>query len=501
MATYQRPGVYVEETLNPIAPVVGANSTSVAAFVGASDRGPLVPTLVTSWSQYVNTFGGWNSKNSNSNDLPLAVFSFFSNGGSSAYIQRAIGAGAGTASVDLPDALSAPALTVTAVNPGSWGTDIAVAVSNVLDIDDNPADPNWVYDLTIFYKGVTSAYSVERYQGVSNDPTSNRFVENVVNSAYVTVSAVTTTHPDSTGATPINLTGSSLDGAVVTESTIAAAVDGLDVLNNSLILNAAGVTTSTYVNQVIAYAEGRQDVFVVIDPIGADAAAQLTAVASYTASALAASYYPKVTIPDPTVNTAGATKTISPSGAVIGLYALTDTARGVFKAPAGMTARLGGVVAVPALTNAELDAMNSAASPVNAIRYIPGTGFSVMGARTLKPGYADRYIPVRRSLIYLRKALTDLTQFAIFEPNDQTLWKRLNDTCSNFLTDFWQQGGLRGANASQAFFVKCDSENNTVASIDAGEVNIEIGVALQRPAEFVIIKIGQYEGGTTVSVA
>jgi phage tail sheath protein FI len=124
-----------------------------------------------------------------------------------------------------------------------------------------------------------------------------------------------------------------------------------------------------------------------------------------------------------------------------------------------------------------------------------------MGSRTLNPAYISRYVPVRRTLIYLQKALSDLTQFAVFEPNDAALWRRLNSTVSSFLTNFWAQGGLRGTTPQQAFFVKVDSTINTQSTIDNGEVHIEVGIALQRPAEFVIIKIGQFDGGTTVTTA
>jgi hypothetical protein len=124
-----------------------------------------------------------------------------------------------------------------------------------------------------------------------------------------------------------------------------------------------------------------------------------------------------------------------------------------------------------------------------------------MGSRTLKSGYVDKYVPVRRTLIYLEKALKDLTEFAIFEPNDARLWTQINATLSSFLTSFWSQGGLSGAAPADAYFIKCDAENNPQSSIDNGIVNIQVGVALQRPAEFVVINIGQYNGGTTVTVA
>jgi phage tail sheath protein FI len=209
-------------------------------------------------------------------------------------------------------------------------------------------------------------------------------------------------------------------------------------------------------------------------------------------------------ISDPTLGigaSSASTRPVGAGGAVIGLIASTDASRGVFKAPAGLTARIGGAVSVSALTNAELDSLNSAAAPVNAIRFISGSGIVVMGSRTIKAGYVDRYVPVRRTLIYLRKAMVDLTQFAIFEPNDPSLWRRIDSALSSFLTNFWSQGGLRGNTPAEAFFVKVDAGNNTQATIDNGEVHIEIGVALQRPAEFIIIKIGQFDGGTTVTVA
>jgi phage tail sheath protein FI len=111
------------------------------------------------------------------------------------------------------------------------------------------------------------------------------------------------------------------------------------------------------------------------------------------------------------------------------------------------------------------------------------------------------YVPVRRSLIYLEKALVELSEFAIFEPNDTVLYRRISAILNGFLTNFWSQGGLRGDSTEQAFFVLCDSTNNTLATVEAGQVNIQVGVALQRPAEFVVINIGQFDGGATVTVA
>ena len=126
---------------------------------------------------------------------------------------------------------------------------------------------------------------------------------------------------------------------------------------------------------------------------------------------------------------------------------------------------------------------------------------SVFGSRTIKPGYVDRYVPVRRSLIYIEKALKDLTRFAVFEPNDSTLQARVAASVNSFLRNFWSVGGLSGSTPQAAYFVVCDSTNNTPTTISQGYLNVQIGVALQRPAEFVVINIGQYSGGTTVTIA
>jgi phage tail sheath protein FI len=115
-----------------------------------------------------------------------------------------------------------------------------------------------------------------------------------------------------------------------------------------------------------------------------------------------------------------------------------------------------------------------------------------MGARTLKQdGTANKYVNMRRSLIYVNKNLRNLTQFAIFENNDERLWARINTSIGSFLNEYRNQGGLRGATASQAYFVKCDAENNSAAQIANGEVHIQVGVALQYPAEFIVIDLSQ----------
>jgi uncharacterized protein len=496
--SFQRPGVYVQETLNPVQSTTGPNSDSIGAFIGANDRGPTRPTLVTSWSDYVTKFGSWNT--TASNNLPLAVYMFFSNGGSRAYVTRVVNT-AVSATRSFNDTAGTPiaTLSLTAANAGTWGNSINVTFS--------ASTTTGLFDATIYYGGITDAFIVEKFTDLSMTSTNTRYAVSVINagSSYVSAadlgSASTGATRNPSTATPNQALSSGTNGSAV--STITS-YSTFDTIKQSLILNVPGFTDATTVNAAISYAASREDVFVVIDGMADTVANQLTRAAAYTASSYAAIYYPQISIADPTLGVGGASNAtilIGAGAAVAGLYSSTDASRGVFKAPAGLQARLAGAVAVPILTNDELDSLNAAAAPVNAIKFVSGSGIVVMGAKTLKPGYVDKYVPVRRTLIYLRKALTDLTEFAIFEPNDTALWRRLDSTVSSFLTNFWSQGGLAGTTPASAFFVKVDATNNPQSSIDNGEVHIEVGVALQRPAEFVIIKIGQFDGGTTVTVA
>jgi phage tail sheath protein FI len=613
MTAYLRPGVYVQETLNPVQPVLGADTNTVAAFLGANDRGPITPTLVTSWGQYTTLFGTWNNSSitGNSNSLPLALYTYFANGGSSAYVTRVFNGtiSSSTATRAFSDGTSGTpqaTLKVSALNPGTWGNNVNVSITastagsstatvtaasatgGVVTYTSNNsftvgqsvtisglsttafnlssvivasasstqftvtnaatgtavtganasavAQSNY-FDLTVYQNGSTTGNIVEQWVSLSMNPSDPRYAITVIsqNSLYIVAADLGST---STGVTR-NPNGGSLSTAPLLNQALAGGSDGssaapssansslystalslYDTIRQSLTLNIPAATDVGTINAAIAYATGSSrsnDVFVIIDAYTAQTgqpslsdsytaavSAQLTQAAGYTATSQAAVYYPSLTIADPTVTVSSArnqTVVVGAGAAVAGLYAQTDASRGVFKAPAGLQARIAGAVSVPSLTNANLDALNSASAAVNSIRYISGSGIVVMGARTLKAGYSDQYVPVRRSLMYIEKSLRTLTQFALFEPNDSNLWGRINAEVSAFLRTFWSQGGLSGTTPSAAYFVVCDNTNNTPTTISNGFVNIQVGVALQNPAEFVVINIGQYSGGTTVTVS
>ncbi|HET7110299.1 MAG TPA: phage tail sheath subtilisin-like domain-containing protein [Gemmatimonadales bacterium] len=497
MPSYQRPGVYFEETIAQ-AEAITSTSLSAGGFLGANSRGPLSPILVQSWTQYLTHFGGFGGP---TEYLPYAVFEFFANGGRDAYVARVAGSGAAVADKDLNDRAGTPAptLTIAAANPGTWGNSIYI---DILDAGDES------FHLVVKLGGAGDSYIVERWLDLDMDPNSGRYAPALVNatsggSPYIVVTdlASATVAPANRPAaqTGTALAGGS-DGAAVTSSDIGAAVTVFDVVERPLSLNLPGESGGG-VGAALTYAANRGDVFLVIDPpMGNDVDTVLNSyVSGLAASSFGGVYYPWVQVADPASSAPGAARLIPPGGAVIGQFASTDATRGVFKTPAGINTRIAGAVGVERrLTGAELDQLNMA--NVNAIRHLPGAGVVIMGGRTLKMSGSDKYVSVRRTLIYIRASLIQSTRFAIFEPNDERLWLTLRSIIERFLLDLWQRGGLRGESAAQAFFVKCDDDLNTPQAIASGEVKVQIGVALQYPAEFVVFSLSQREVGATVTV-
>jgi len=201
-------------------------------------------------------------------------------------------------------------------------------------------------------------------------------------------------------------------------------------------------------------------------------------------------YYPWIRIANPLGN--GASIVVPPSGHLAGIYARSDTERGVHKAPANEVIR--GVMAVETqITKSEQDILNPVG--VNCIRAFPGRGIRVWGARTLSSDASWRYINVRRLFNFVEESIQQGTQWIVFEPNDPALWARIRRDVSAFLTTVWRSGALFGLTPSEAFYVKCDAENNPPALRDLGQVVIEIGMAPVKPAEFVIFRISQWAGG------
>lgn len=530
--TYGRPGVYVNETLIP-APVEASGSAQAAgAAIGAFPQGPTGLTLVKSWGNFVAQFGGFNT----SYPATYGVHQFFSNGGTELYVKRVLHtvqtgseAVAAVASVALPSASSGNLGTISAINKGADGNNLRVQVTAT-------ATSNY-YNVTI-YKEVLTQYLGTANTNASNDVIVEQFTNVVFNSASSSDYAATVINATSQF---INLTGtwttgtpavqtittvlplaSGADGVAPTTAdyTAVVATDGtseFDVVDRPLVIfapnlfekftvdgdSSASTHLATVHDALIAWANSGTG-FAIIDTAPNLTVTQAIAyITARTASSQAAAYYPNYYMTDPSGRSSLALRKTSPAGAIAGVFMASDNAYGPFKAPAGVTASIRTAISLErAFSPADLDALNTGVTsgptygaPVNAIRQLPGAGVVVMGARTLlQDGTANRYVSTRRSLIYMKKQLQNITRFATFRNNDERLWAQLRTTISVFLNEYRNQGGLRGNAPADAYFVKIDGDINTPTSIATGVVNIQVGVALEYPAEFIVINLSQITG-------
>jgi hypothetical protein len=213
-------------------------------------------------------------------------------------------------------------------------------------------------------------------------------------------------------------------------------------------------------------------------------------------SKYAALYYPWIEVADPIKAEGKPNRLVPPSGHMMGIYARCDATVGVHKAPANEIIQ--GVTGLEfKLTKGEQDILNP--EGINCLRAFPGRGIRVWGARTVSSDASWRYINVRRLFLMVEESIENGTQWVIFEPNDQSLWKKITRNISAYLRRVWRDGALVGAIPQEAFYVKCDKETNPPEVVSAGQVVIEVGIAPIKPAEFVIFRITQKPQGAEVT--
>lgn len=281
------------------------------------------------------------------------------------------------------------------------------------------------------------------------------------------------------------------------------ALEAVDLFN---LLCLPGITDVSILSETAAYCQERGAFLIVDSPhnatppalgpndmykdIVSTAAGQIIPKTSY-----AAIYYPWILVPDPL--NGGALRPCAPCGTMAGVYSRIDSTRGVWKAPAGTETSL---VGVQGLEYQLKDAENGILNPqgVNCLRVFPAYGPVCWGSRTLlgsdAAGSEYKYIPIRRLALYIEESLYQGTQWVVFEPNDEPLWAQIRLNVGAFMHNLFRQGAFQGTTPSQAYFVKCDGETTTQNDRDLGIVNIVVGFAPLKPAEFVIIQIQQIAG-------
>jgi len=289
---------------------------------------------------------------------------------------------------------------------------------------------------------------------------------------------------------------------VTKEGDIGDALSAFELVDDISLVAAPGFTSNTARTAIVTHCEKMGNRFAILDgPATADPLQNLTTVGGGGLmpgrTDYAAWYFPWIKVFDPVAEKyAGVPDglvAMPPSGHIAGVYARVDNERGVHKAPANETIR-GALDITQRLSKAHQDGLNP--KGVNCIRLL-NDNILIWGARTVGGDLNTdlKYINVRRTLLFLRESIDRGTQWVVFEPNSPALWQRISRSVTAFLMNVWRSGALFGDTPAQAFYVKCDKETNPQSSIDAGQVITEIGVAIVRPAEFVIFRISQMAGG------
>jgi len=486
------PGVYIEEIPSGVRTITGV-ATSIAAFAGWAAKGPTDQAQrILSWSDFERYFGGMDVRSY----LGYAVYHFFANGGAQAYIIRLAAGDAVSAKAGLSGVLN-----ITAKNQGEWANSYGISIK-----------ANTV-DTTRFQLAVVngSGTKVETFENLSMNSGDSRFVETVINNESVLVNAAVVggaTTPPADTATPTPLAGG-VDGAVLAPNDAAfetallpvsadSGVYYLDRIDLFNLLCVPGETNPATLSSLEGFCRERR-AFLIADATMDDTFSDLQngpdGALSGDDGINAAFYFPWINAPNPLKE--NRPEAYPPCGFVAGLYARTDTNRGVWKAPAGTEASLRGVIGVmQTLTDGENGVLNPLA--INCIRNFPVYGTILWGARTLRGnneiGSEWKYIPVRRIALYLEESLYRALKWVVFEPNDEPLWAQIRLNVGAFMHGLFRQGAFQGTTPREAYFVKCDKETTTQNDINQGIVNIVVGFAPLKPAEFVIIKIQQMAG-------
>ena len=468
MPNYNAPGIYIQDEIGG-SQTIDQQSSSIGCLFGQTRSGtPNVLQKVTSWTEFIEKYAnGLETPFISNSYLPYAVYGFFQNGGNYLYVcnikKNAIKARITT---------TGSKITFIASSEGTWANGLRVKFTRSGN-----------------YTNTNRRFDVKFILGNNSVTLRSVKIENLVKSVMASprlrawIGSVTLAN-DSELAEETAILAGGTDGDTLTDTEYLSALNLLDTIDDVTMVGIPGQTSNNINNGLISYCE-TNNLFPIIDmPRGAtieDTYEYREGISAFT-GALA---YPWGKVNDPITNTLIAVPTV---GHVMGVYARTIETRGVFKVPAGLEASVNGFVEMEtALTTSQVDILN----PVGVICIVsrPNAGIVIWGARSLNStDKTMRYVSDGLLNLNIKKSLYTGTQFAIFEPNNADLWSRLETACTSFLEDLRNQGALRGE-PKEAYYVTVNSTNNTETSIESGELNIEVGYAPVKPAEFIVIKL------------
>ncbi len=495
MPEYLAPGVYIEQ-ISSFRPIAGVE-TSTVGFVGIAERGPVGPRLVTSSQDYSRWFGGYLREGSQDRYLAYALDGFFLNGGKRCYVARVAPKAATVAACTFDGRIR-----VEAIGPGTWGNRISVEVGTPSSGTSASAGVSGARPFRLIVRYWASGVAGNGQPTVLEEHTISSSAQDAAGSTddlllgascCVTVNRVGLAGRPADSAS-ILLQGGS-DGPGSAEQDFKDALDRLEGIEEISLLCApdenqfSGVT-----GYVLDQCEKLRDRFAILQaPL---AIADIGQHHPPRDSTFGAYYLPWLRIQHPETKQE---QMIPPGGHLAGIYAKTDKDRGVHKAPANEMIQ--GLLVDPqgqgrGLALQVSTALQNVLNPrgVNVLRYFPGRGHRVWGARTMSTDPEWRYITVRRLAIFLEQSIARSLQWVVLEPNQQPLWAQVRRSIDDFLTEMWRRGMLQGAKPEAAFFVKCDATTMTQDDIAMGRLVALVGIAPLKPAEFILFRIGLRTG-------
>ena len=514
------------------------------------------PAFVTSFSAFRKTFGGYLSEfeYGNYRYLAYAVEQFFANGGTRCFVSRVIPEDAKKASIKAGIVsfeaanegkwgnrimISFTTITKKKIQLTAKIDDTTYVAKNltgfregdIVKVEDEYNIIKVIYDNNITFENAFKAdvvdadlvpktviYLVETdvlvryndeaevYTGLSFNPSSPNYIANKLSTSEI-VKVVDVDALEAQNPVEAILGKGKTEGSIMLDGGFDGTVDTVNactfigddngpgkrtgiqafIENNYIsMISVPGITLPDVIVSLVTHCENMKNRVAVLDmPADYTKTKELIEYRGMIDSTYAAMYHPWIQIMDKTTKK---NAYIPPSGAVMGIYARTDNSRGVHKAPANENIYCSGVKT--SYTKAEQDILNP--EGINLIREIPGQGIKVWGARTASSNSAFRYVNVRRLFIYIEESIKANTNWVVFEPNDVTLWGRVQLTISAFLENLWRSGMLAGTSPGEAFFVEIGSNTMSKDDIANGRLICNIGIAPSRPAEFVVFRVSQF---------
>lgn len=473
MAVYNRPDVYIKDVSSGAQSITQASS-SVGLMIGVTRNGPVnEPKKVGSWTDFINKFANGLDTPFVENDyLAYAVHGFFTNGGTQLYIISVKKDGVKAQATSEKNSIK-----VVAANEGAWANDLKVTISKGDRYSDEAGSENKVYNIT-FALGTSDSITVSDLELSAFGTVMNNSRVKTWISSFEVPSTTTSVQEET-----FTLSGGS-DGTALQNADYEAALELAKLCDDLTFIAIPGQTNKTLDNTIISFCDNN-GYFPFLDmPIGstAEETYQYRKSLSAWTGVLA---FPWGRMNDQITNEL---KTVPSCGHLMGTYARVIEGRGIHKAAAGLDAAVRGFVELECrLTPTEMGDLNI----VGVVPIVSKTnaGIVAWGARSLNSTDTTmRYVTDGLINLNIKKSLYSGTEFAVFEPNDQTLWSNVKATCTGFLETLRKNGTLKGS-AAEAYFVVVDSSNNTEDTIANGELHIDIGYAPVKPAEFVIISL------------